>query len=98
MKERDFEKLLESIQEGGRILRGEEPPSRAFQLRPLDIASIRERYELTQKEFADLFGINVRTLQNWEQGRREPEGPAKVLLHVIAEHPEEVWDVVRRIA
>jgi putative transcriptional regulator len=40
-------------------------------------------------------GISVKTLQNWEQGRREPEGAARVLLQVAAKHPEVIWDVVQ---
>jgi putative transcriptional regulator len=39
--------------------------------------------------------ISVGTLRNWEQGRRAPEGPARILLQVAARHPEAVWDVVR---
>jgi len=42
-----------------------------------------------------MLGISVKTLRNWEQGRRRPEGPARVLLQVAARHPEAVWDVVR---
>jgi putative transcriptional regulator len=42
-------------------------------------------------------GISVRTLQNWEQGRRSPYGAARVLLQVAAKHPEAVWDVVEPV-
>ena len=42
-----------------------------------------------------MIGISVKTLRNWEQGRRKPEGPARVLLQVAAKHPEAVWDTVR---
>lgn len=51
-----------------------------------DVAAIRQEYALSQAKFAVLFGISVRTLQNWEQGRREPQGPARVLLRVAARH------------
>jgi len=43
-----------------------------------------------------MLGISVRTLSNWEQGRRVPEGPAMVLLRVADKHPEAVLDVVRK--
>jgi putative transcriptional regulator len=61
----------------------------------LDVKNIREGYSLSQEQFATLLGISVKTLQNWEQGRRAPRGPARVLLQVAARHPEAVWDVVR---
>ncbi len=77
------------------ILRGEAAPSRQFEVEPLDVKSIREKYHLSQAEFATLLGISVKTLRNWDQGRRTPEGPARVRLQVVARHPEAVWDVVR---
>ena len=95
-----FAELIASVKEGGAILRGEAPASRSFKrcslppLDPADIKSIREGFGLTQVQFATLMGISVRTLHNWEQGRRVPEGPARVLLQVAAPHPEAVLDTV----
>ncbi len=60
-----------------------------------DIQQIRAQYHLSQKEFATLLGISQGTLQNWEQGRRSLQGPARILLQVAAKHPEAVWDVVQ---
>lgn len=60
-----------------------------------DVKSIRQNYQLSQNEFATLLGISLATLRNWEQGRRKPEGPARILLQVAAKHPEAVWDVSR---
>ena len=51
-------------------------------------AEARARVGLSQQEFARLLGVSVRTLQDWEQGRREPNGAAKTLLRVAATHPE----------
>jgi putative transcriptional regulator len=90
-----FQELLESVREGGAILRGEKEASRTFKLEAPDVTSIRERYGLSQSEFAALLGISVKTLQNWEQGRRTPHGAARVLLQVASKHPEAVWDVVK---
>ena len=59
---------------------------------PNDIAATRRRLGLSQTEFAAWFGISPGTLRNWEQGRRVPEGPARVLLRVIERDP----DAVRR--
>jgi len=94
MKEEMFAKLLASVREGGSILRGEAFASRTFAFDPLAVKHIRESYKLSQGQFASLLGISIRTLQNWEQGRRTPEGPARVLLLVAAKHPEAVLDVV----
>ena len=95
MKDELFQELLESIREGGAILRGEAAPARSFSVADPDVAAVRELYGLSQTQFAGLLGISVRTLQNWEQRRRKPEGPARVLLRVAARHPEAVVDVVR---
>jgi putative transcriptional regulator len=58
---------------------------------------IRQRYALSQSEFAALLGVSIKTLQNWEQGRRTPHGAARILLQVAAKHPEAVWDVVAAV-
>jgi len=95
MKDEIFIDLVASVKEGGAILRGKKEPTRSFHLDRLDIKHIREGYELTQEQFAAMLGISVRTLRNWEQGRRVPEGPAMVLLRVAEKHPEAVLDAVR---
>ena len=97
MKDELFAELMASVEEAGRIARGEVAPSRTFTVErePLDVTGIREGYKLSQTRFAALLGISVKTLRNWEQGRRAPVGPARVLLLVAAKHPDVVWDVVR---
>ena len=94
MREDVFEELLESVRQGGQILRGERTPSRVFTNGEPDARRIRQLYRLSQDKFARLMGISVATLRNWEQGRRSPEGPARVLLRVAAKHPEAILDVV----
>lgn len=54
----------------------------------IDVRSIRKELELSRQEFADRFGFSVRTLQHWEQGDRNPHGPAKVLLLLLQREPK----------
>ena len=56
----------------------------------IDVRALRKKLDLTQKQFAKIFGVSLSTLRNWEQGRRRPEGPAMVLLNVIKQEPEAV--------
>lgn len=95
MKDELFSELVESVREGGAILRGEVEPASEKSFEAPDVAAIREDYGLSQTKFAALLGISVRTLQNWEQGRRHPQGPARVLLRVAARHPRAVLDAVK---
>ena len=95
MKDELFNELVSSVREGGKILRGKASPSRKFIVEVPDVKKIRSDYQLSQNEFAALLGISVKTLRNWEQGRRTPEGAARVLLQVAAKHPEVIWDVVK---
>jgi putative transcriptional regulator len=95
MKDELFGELVASLKEAGSIMREETHASRSFVVSPLDIKKIREGYDLTQNQFAGMLGISIRTLRNWEQGRRVPEGPARVLIQVAAKHPEALLDVVR---
>jgi len=94
MNEELFAELVKSVRQGGAILRGEKAASRTFVMQAPDVRQIREGYQLSQREFAVLLGVSIKTLQNWEQGRRAPHGPARVLLQVAARHPKAVWEVV----
>lgn len=88
MKATLFEELLGSVREGGAILRGEKEASRRFAVQAADVRAIREGTSLSQSEFAELIGVSVKTLQNWEQDRRRPTGPAAALLRIIAHAPK----------
>ncbi len=94
MKEELFNELQKSIKEGGRILKGKSKARRVFDFNNPDPRVIREILGLSQSKFAKLLGISVSTLQNWEQGRRKPDGPAKVLLNVAAKYPEAIFNTV----
>ena len=87
MNDSDFQQLLASVKEAGRIKRGEQEPARKFEVRAEDVRAIRAKLNKSQSEFALMIGVSVSTLQNWEQGRRQPEGPARALLRVASINP-----------
>jgi putative transcriptional regulator len=94
MKKKNFDELLSSVKQAGKIRRKKMKPSRRFHYRPADIKAIREQLEMSQPEFALLIGVSVATLRNWEQGRRTPEGPARALLKVAAKNPQAVAEAL----
>ena len=94
MKKHDFEKLVESVKQAGKIRRSEMKASRVFKFAPADIKAIRVRLAKSQSELALMIGVSVSTLQKWEQGRRVPEGPACALLKIAAENPEAVIEAL----
>ena len=55
--------------------------------------TIRAQLKLSQSAFAGLMGVSLRTVQDWEQGRREPSGPAKTLLRIAEQHPDVLLDL-----
>ncbi|MCW8829221.1 MAG: type II toxin-antitoxin system MqsA family antitoxin [Gammaproteobacteria bacterium] len=59
---------------------------------PSSAQDIRKKLGLSQEAFAGLIGVSIRTLQDWEQGRRKPTGPAKALLRIVEKHPEVLLD------
>lgn len=90
MKKADFDQLTESIKQAGKIRRGEALASRVTEIDPMDVKAIRRKLGKSQSQFALMIGVSVATLQNWEQGRRRPEGPARALLKVAAYDPDAV--------
>jgi putative transcriptional regulator len=97
MKKRMFEDLLDSVREAGAILRNRRKPSRRSAVHSTGIRVIRERTRLSQSEFAQLIGVSVKTLQNWEQDRRRPTGPAAALLSIIEYNPAMAIKAIHRI-
>ncbi|CAM2173882.1 putative transcriptional regulator [Paraburkholderia sacchari] len=80
--------LLKSIREmkSGRV-------ARTTQIEPTAAALARAKVGLSQSAFAELLGVSTRTLQDWEQGRRQPTGAAQTLLRVAERHPEALRDL-----
>jgi putative transcriptional regulator len=96
MEEELFEELLASVKEMVAIENGEAQPSRMFIVK--NPKEIRERYDMTQAQFARLLGISARTLEKWEQGERHPTGAARVLLQVAARHPDCLLDTIKQMS
>ena len=84
-----FADLVQSLKEGVAITKGTMEPSRRFMITPSpDVKAIREQIGLSQNQFAQLMQVSVKTLQNWEQHRREPTWPAAALLKIVSVAPE----------
>ena len=96
MKKNHFDDLVASVRQAGAIRRGEREPSRVTEFAPVDVKAVRQRLGKSQSEFAQMIGVSLSTLQNWEQGRRRPLGPAQALLRVAAENPEAVAAALTR--
>lgn len=93
MKKELFNELLQSVNQAVAIERGHAKPSRTFVVKTAnDVVRVRTKLGISQTRFAKLMGISANTLQNWEQGRRKPTGPAKILLKVVARYPKAVLD------
>lgn len=92
MASRAFEGIKAGLEEALGVAAGDTVGSRRTLVsRPEpDVRALREGLGMSQAEFAAAFGVSVGTVRNWEQGRREPQGPARVLLAVIEREPEAV--------
>ncbi|PHM69035.1 helix-turn-helix domain-containing protein [Xenorhabdus kozodoii] len=85
-----FSRLTESMTQMNEIMNGERAASRETIIEAVKVKNIRQATGLSQTGFAKLISVNVGTLRNWEQGRREPTGPAKALLKAIEKDPVHV--------
>jgi len=90
MRDNDFQNIVRSVKQAGSIKRGTTKAARTFNFNPADVRAIRKKLDKSQSEFALMIGVSVSTLQNWEQGRRTPEGPAQALLKIAAANPHAV--------
>lgn len=83
-----FEQLQQSMKEAVAIAKGEMQASRVFTVESPDVKMVREKTGLSQAMFAAMIGVKVKTLQNWEQHRRNPTGAAAALLTIFDREPE----------
>jgi putative transcriptional regulator len=85
MNDKQFAELKDAVQMMARHLRGEKVAGlRVHEVPEPDVKAIREAARVSQSDFARLIGINLRTMQNWEQHRSRPTGPARALLKIVA--------------
>ena len=86
------EKLLRSAQQARDWVNGKSSGARVTYVNVphVDVRKLRARMGLSQTRFAAKFGFSLDSIQNWEQGHRQPEGPARILLAVIAKDPKAV--------
>ena len=95
MSERDIgQEILEGIREIKAYKAGEINLRTRELAEPSSPREIRMKLQLSQAAFAGLMGVSLRTVQDWEQGRREPSGPAKSLLRIAEQHPEVFMELV----
>lgn len=90
MEDQLFNELLKSVAEAGEILRGQRQPARIFMVDAASVREIRESLELSQGQFASIIHVSIKTLRNWEQGIRTPDGAAAALLTAIRNDPKHV--------
>jgi len=90
MKDKDFNDLLTSLDQARKKHSGKLKAAKVSKFNPVLVKRIRRKFRVSQSTFANMIGVSVDTLQNWEQGRRSPEGSALALLKVAAADPKMV--------
>jgi len=100
MASNDFSDIAAGLQEAISHARGETSGAAEHRVEvpTVDVAAMRSSLGMSQSEFAAAFGVSIGTVRNWEQGRRVPRGPARVLLNIIAREPDAVRRVLKDIA
>ena len=95
MKDADFKGVLQGLTEAIACAGGEDVSGlKVHVVEPIDVAAIRARTQLSQVAFARKIGVSPGTLRNWEQKRRRPDGPARVLLAMLARNPRIVEETL----
>lgn len=79
---------VQSLKETRAIAKDQAQASRRFAVAAPDVKAVREQIGLSQSEFARLMCVSIKTLQNWEQNRRKPAGPAAALLKIVSNAPD----------
>ncbi len=89
------DRILQGLREAAAHARGEDVPGLKLHIpRRVDVSAVRRRTGLSQAAFSRRIGVSTGTLRNWEQGRRSPDGPARVLLALLERNPRIVEDTL----
>jgi putative transcriptional regulator len=96
MGSKAFEAIAAGLRDALAYARGDTSRGRPHRVYvpDIDVEHVRRRLGLSQVDFAAAFGVSLATVRNWEQGRRRPHGPARVLLVVIDKAPHVVLDAI----
>jgi putative transcriptional regulator len=95
MRRKPADRIVQGLREAAAHARGEKLTGVKLHIpRSVDVSSVRRRTGLSQAAFSNRIGVSQGTLRNWEQGRRRPEGPARVLLALLDRNPRIVEDTL----
>jgi putative transcriptional regulator len=95
MRKKPADRIVQGLREAAAHARGERVSGIKLHIpRKVDVSAVRRRTGLSQAAFSNRIGVSQGTLRNWEQGRRRPEGPARVLLALLERNPRIVEDIL----
>src|SRR3970040_783509 len=95
MDKRHFDQLVKGVREMKRHMAGKSVHgARTTSVDEPDVRAIRKAADISQSQFAKLIGVNLRTLQNWEQRRTRPTGPARALAKIVASNPKSALEAL----
>lgn len=90
-----FSSIKQGLEEALEFSEGKAGKAVVHKFSSVDVKAVRAKVGMSQNEFASAFGISVSTLRHWERGDRSPQGPALVLLNVVAKEPQIVLNALR---
>lgn len=90
-----FSSIKQGLEEALEFSQGKASKAVIHKFSALDVKKVRAKVGMSQNEFASAFGISVSTLRHWERGDRSPQGPALVLLNVVAKEPQAVLNALK---
>ncbi len=98
MSKKAFEKIAKGLNEALAFSRGELKPTKLYVPPELDVKAIRTKLELSQDDFAAVFGFTINQIKDWEQGRSRPIGGVRAYLMMIEANPDGVRALLRSVS